>query len=486
MLNAAGPLTGSSGVGGRETDMELELELDRQQQQCFQQQQERNNGLSSTTNPLIPFLASTGATSSSDFVNPGGMQGGELGRATLMQMSEMSRRAAAGAAGGLASWAGEQLQSRARDGERGEYPREGVRKRESMDLDVGQQRWFENGSSSTTNSAANNNAAGSSSSSSGPSNNSTSSSSSNARHNGLMNINLSGLQGMQGLGGLGELGGLMMMGENAEASAMHEGLQVYTVGHLMPRGSYQEEEIYNAPSASARASGSGGGRDTNANAGGDGPWSFDTSGLAAGGMLGGLGITQAQQQRYEEQRQAQQQRQGRSSDEEDEMVQPSINTTDENGDLVVQNSSNSPASGSSPRTSQASASSSSAHARRDFGNDEPISISTPGVLAHSRQTNSATGSTTDGKPTIRVRRSTFVPGWAVPPRVLLVDDDAVSRKLSSKFLQVFGCTTDIAVDGVGAVNKMNLEKYDLVLMVCIHRQLGRVRRMPADACRRTL
>ncbi|KAJ7118878.1 HSF-type DNA-binding-domain-containing protein [Mycena epipterygia] len=68
------------------------------------------------------------------------------------------------------------------------------------------------------------------------------------------------------------------------------------------------------------------------------------------------------------------------------------------------------------------------------------------------------------KQTLRVRRSTFVPGWAVPPRVLLVDDDAVSRKLSSKFLQVFGCTIDVAVDGVGAVNKMNLEKYDLVLM----------------------
>ncbi|KAI0263425.1 HSF-type DNA-binding-domain-containing protein [Gloeopeniophorella convolvens] len=66
--------------------------------------------------------------------------------------------------------------------------------------------------------------------------------------------------------------------------------------------------------------------------------------------------------------------------------------------------------------------------------------------------------------TLRVRRSTFVPGWAVPPRVLLVEDDAVSRKLSSKFLQVFGCAFDVAVDGVGAVNKMNLEKYDLVLM----------------------
>ena len=65
---------------------------------------------------------------------------------------------------------------------------------------------------------------------------------------------------------------------------------------------------------------------------------------------------------------------------------------------------------------------------------------------------------------LRVRRSTYVPGWAVPPRVLLVDDDAVHRKLGSKFLQVFGCAIDVAVDGVSAVNKMNLEKYDLVLM----------------------
>ncbi|KAF8191532.1 HSF-type DNA-binding-domain-containing protein [Mycena galopus ATCC 62051] len=76
----------------------------------------------------------------------------------------------------------------------------------------------------------------------------------------------------------------------------------------------------------------------------------------------------------------------------------------------------------------------------------------------------SSGSPPQEKQTLRVRRSTFVPGWAVPPRVLLVDDDAVSRKLSSKFLQVFGCTIDVAVDGVGAVNKMNLEKYDLVLM----------------------
>jgi len=70
-----------------------------------------------------------------------------------------------------------------------------------------------------------------------------------------------------------------------------------------------------------------------------------------------------------------------------------------------------------------------------------------------------------GGPRLRVRRKTYVPGWAVPPRVLLVEDDAVSRKLSSKFLQVLGVTTDFAVDGESAVKQMHLGHYDLVLMV---------------------
>ncbi|KAI5991660.1 hypothetical protein EDC04DRAFT_1340899 [Pisolithus marmoratus] len=88
----------------------------------------------------------------------------------------------------------------------------------------------------------------------------------------------------------------------------------------------------------------------------------------------------------------------------------------------------------------------------------------PGVRESSSGTSGTASSSSGGGQKLRVRRSTFVPGWAVPPRVLLVDDDAVSRRLSSKFLQVFGCAIDVAVDGVGAVNKMNLEKYDLVLM----------------------
>ncbi len=56
------------------------------------------------------------------------------------------------------------------------------------------------------------------------------------------------------------------------------------------------------------------------------------------------------------------------------------------------------------------------------------------------------------------------PRWTAPPRVLLVDDDEVCRRLSSKFLQVFGCSIDYAVDGMSAVSKMNAQRYDLVLM----------------------
>ncbi|KAG8920919.1 kinase-regulated stress-responsive transcription factor skn7 [Tulasnella sp. 418] len=69
---------------------------------------------------------------------------------------------------------------------------------------------------------------------------------------------------------------------------------------------------------------------------------------------------------------------------------------------------------------------------------------------------------------------TIVPGWAVPPHVLLVDDDSARRKLYSRFLRVCGCTIDVAVDGVGAVNKVNLEKYDLVLMDIIMPKLDGV------------
>lgn len=57
--------------------------------------------------------------------------------------------------------------------------------------------------------------------------------------------------------------------------------------------------------------------------------------------------------------------------------------------------------------------------------------------------------------------------WAVPPRILLVEDDAICRRLSAKLLQIFGCTYDAVNDGVAAVNKMNLDKYDLVLMVSL-------------------
>ncbi|KAK9896498.1 hypothetical protein P389DRAFT_80078 [Cystobasidium minutum MCA 4210] len=63
-----------------------------------------------------------------------------------------------------------------------------------------------------------------------------------------------------------------------------------------------------------------------------------------------------------------------------------------------------------------------------------------------------------------VRRATYIPGWSVPPRVLLVEDDAVCRNLTTKFLQLFGCTIEVASDGVEAVNKMQSGVYDICMM----------------------
>ncbi|KAH9952032.1 HSF-type DNA-binding-domain-containing protein [Amylocystis lapponica] len=162
------------------------------------------------------------------------------------------------------------------------------------------------------------------------------------------------------------------------SSLSHEGLQVFTVGHLMPKSTFDDE---------------------------NGNWSFDASTLNA-------------------------------------VVMPTPQGMGGDPEQEGENESQQPFNIAGP--------SSSPHFATDAPGPSGAVGGDPGRPSSAQK--------------LRVRRSTYVPGWAVPPRVLLVDDDAVSRRLSSKFLQVFGCTIDVAVDGVGAVNKMNLEKYDLVLM----------------------
>jgi len=63
------------------------------------------------------------------------------------------------------------------------------------------------------------------------------------------------------------------------------------------------------------------------------------------------------------------------------------------------------------------------------------------------------------------RPNNSAPSWTMPPKVLLVEDDDTSRRLSARFLQIFGCSFDVAEDGYAAVGKMSNQKYDIVLMV---------------------
>ena len=66
---------------------------------------------------------------------------------------------------------------------------------------------------------------------------------------------------------------------------------------------------------------------------------------------------------------------------------------------------------------------------------------------------------------IASQKSSAAPSWSTTPRVLVVEDDQVSRNLCTKYVEDYGCSVDLAFDGASAVNKVNIEKFDLVLMV---------------------
>lgn len=70
----------------------------------------------------------------------------------------------------------------------------------------------------------------------------------------------------------------------------------------------------------------------------------------------------------------------------------------------------------------------------------------------------------DNSGNLAVASRVAAPVWLSKPRVLLVDDDAVSRTISSRFLKTFGCAYDVAQDGVVALEKIECAKYDLILM----------------------
>lgn len=91
------------------------------------------------------------------------------------------------------------------------------------------------------------------------------------------------------------------------------------------------------------------------------------------------------------------------------------------------------------------------------------------IMAADQKSNLATtlqnSTTSSSSTTPSTTSSSSQVSWTVPPRILLVDDDSVYRDLSGKLLQIIGCTIDLAKDGVEALKKMGMEKYDLILMV---------------------
>ncbi|KAK9766149.1 kinase-regulated stress-responsive transcription factor skn7 [Basidiobolus ranarum] len=101
---------------------------------------------------------------------------------------------------------------------------------------------------------------------------------------------------------------------------------------------------------------------------------------------------------------------------------------------------------------------------RDNMNDKSFNFSIPSMDSNSGIGSNNNSQTKNNTGNTQLRKNSFITNWATPPKVLLVEDDAVCRRLSTKLLEIFGCSFDIATDGVAAVNRMNLEKYDIVLM----------------------
>ncbi len=79
--------------------------------------------------------------------------------------------------------------------------------------------------------------------------------------------------------------------------------------------------------------------------------------------------------------------------------------------------------------------------------------------------------------------------WERAPRVLLVDDRAVSRMVAGGILQRIGCQVEVATNGREAIDRIESEAFDLVLMDCRMPVLDgydatrEVRRLEAEAGR---
>ena len=67
-----------------------------------------------------------------------------------------------------------------------------------------------------------------------------------------------------------------------------------------------------------------------------------------------------------------------------------------------------------------------------------------------------------GSPVLAITPATRLSG----PRILVVEDNIVNRKVATKTLEALGCIVEIAVDGADAVPMVEKNKFDLVLMDC--------------------
>jgi two-component system sensor histidine kinase/response regulator len=63
-------------------------------------------------------------------------------------------------------------------------------------------------------------------------------------------------------------------------------------------------------------------------------------------------------------------------------------------------------------------------------------------------------------------KSTVVPPTRRGPKVMVVDDDAISRSVSSQLLELIGCDVEVALSGAEALERAQASPYELIFMDC--------------------
>ncbi|CAO3644633.1 unnamed protein product [Cunninghamella echinulata] len=122
---------------------------------------------------------------------------------------------------------------------------------------------------------------------------------------------------------------------------------------------------------------------------------------------------------------------------------------------------------SSPITSSLSNHSTTSTATTSTSASTSIATNTNNITNDNNLNNINTSNTTNNDKNNKDQQRSAQPTcllWNVKPKILVVEDNELYRKISERCLNRLGCTFHMACDGLEAISFMETNKYDLILM----------------------